>query len=108
MVSVGFLSAEQFARHGAALDRIIAIILDQLQRIKQFDFADRSFVEQIRHQAETIAADRDAWHIPPAHTLFVQRKISGTAMLAVRMKAHLPLRDMVANALAAGAAAPSD
>lgn len=95
LISVGFLSAEQFARHGAALDRIIAIILDQLQRIKQFDFADRSFVEQIRAEIPSIAADRDTWHIPPAEALFVQRKISGTVLLAVKMKAQLPLQAML-------------
>jgi hypothetical protein len=44
-------------------------------------------------------ADRSAWHIPPADTLFIQRKISGTALLAVRMKAQLPLRAMVAEAV---------
>ena len=64
-----------------------------------FDFADRSFVAEVRSHAETIAADRAAWHIPPAETLFVQRKVSGTAMLAVRMESRLPLRDMVAAAL---------
>jgi hypothetical protein len=33
-------------------------------------------------------------------TLFVQRKVSGTALLAVRMKARLPLQGMVAARLA--------
>ena len=66
-----------------------------------FDFADRSFVEEVRRHAEGIAADRAAWHIPPADTLFVQRKVSGTALLAVRMQARLPLRDMVADSMAA-------
>jgi hypothetical protein len=64
-----------------------------------FDFADRSFVEDVRRSAETIAADRAAWHIPPAETLFVQRKVSGTALLAVRMAARLPLREMVARSV---------
>jgi hypothetical protein len=31
----------------------------------------------------------------------VQRKVSGTAMLAVRLNARLPLRDMVCAALSA-------
>jgi len=100
LIRVGFVSAQQFAQHGAALDRIIAIILDQLQRIDHFDFADRSFVEQIRAEIPSIAADRDTWHIPPAEALFVQRKISGTVLLAVKMKAQLPLRAMLAPYLA--------
>jgi predicted unusual protein kinase regulating ubiquinone biosynthesis (AarF/ABC1/UbiB family) len=96
LIAVGFVSAAQFAQHGAALDRIIAVILDQLQRIDSFDFADRSFVDEIRAEVPSIATDRANWHIPPAEALFVQRKISGTVLLAVRMKARLPLRAMLA------------
>jgi len=43
-----------------------------------------------------VAHDRATWHLPPMDTLFVQRKVSGTALLAVRMKARLPLKAMVA------------
>lgn len=95
LIAIGFVSAEQFARHGDALDRIIAVILDQLQRIDRFDFADRSFIDPIRAEIPAIAADRDSWHIPPAEALFVQRKISGTVQLAVKMKAQLPLKAML-------------
>lgn len=95
LINVGFVSAAQFAQHGAALDRIIAVIFHQLQRIDDFDFSDRSFVEEIRADIPSIATDRDNWHIPPAEALFVQRKISGTVLLAVRMKAHLPLKAML-------------
>ena len=73
---------------------MIAVLMRHLGRPGLFDFADRSFVDEVRRSAETIAADRAAWHIPPADTLFVQRKVSGTALLAVRMAARLPLRDM--------------
>jgi predicted unusual protein kinase regulating ubiquinone biosynthesis (AarF/ABC1/UbiB family) len=96
LIHVGFISAAQFAQHGAALDRIIAVILDQLQRIDDFDFSDRSFVDDIRAEVPSIATDRANWHIPPAEALFVQRKISGTVLLAVRMKARLPLNAMLA------------
>jgi hypothetical protein len=43
-----------------------------------------------------VVADRASWHVPPAKTLFVQRKISGTALLCVRMRARLPLFAMAA------------
>ncbi len=96
LINVGFISQAQFDRHGEALDRIIAVILAQLDRADDFDFSDRRFVEQIRAEIPEIAADRASWHVPPAEALFVQRKISGTVLLAVRMKARLPLKSMVA------------
>ena len=103
LVEVGFVTSTTLERHGAALDAMIAVLMAHLGKPGLFDFADRSFVEQVRRHAEGIAADRAAWHIPPADTLFVQRKVSGTALLAVRMQARLPLREMVADSMAATA-----
>jgi hypothetical protein len=37
--------------------------------------------------------------VPPADTLFVQRKISGTALLAARLKARVNMRTMVQHQL---------
>lgn len=102
LLAVGFVAPQTMARHGPALDGMIEVLMGHLGKPGLFDFADRSFVERLRAHGQTIAADRGAWHIPPADTLFVQRKISGTAMLAVRMKVRLPLRAMVAEALARG------
>ncbi len=99
LVAVGFVSPHTVRRHGPALDGMIEVLMGHLGRGGEFDFADRSFVEQLRAHAQTIVADRAAWHIPPADTLFVQRKVSGTALLAVKMQARLPLVDMVAGAL---------
>lgn len=100
LLEVGFVSPVTVERHGAALDAMIAVLMAHLGKPELFDFADRSFVAQVRTQAEKIAADRAAWHVPPAETLFVQRKVSGTALLAVRLGARLPLRDMVQAAVA--------
>lgn len=104
LLEVGFISPATLDRHGAALDAMIAVLMAHLGKPELFDFADRSFVERVRGSVETIAADRAAWHIPPADTLFVQRKVSGTALLAVRMGARLPLRDMVQAAVSPAAA----
>ncbi len=107
LVTIGFVTPDLLQRHGGAIDEMIDVLLRHLGKPGLFDFADRSFVDQVRVQAERIAADRSAWHIPPADTLFVQRKVSGTAMLAVRMESRLPLRDMVADILGLPAEPPA-
>jgi len=96
LLSIGFVAPATLDRHSPAIDAMIDILIEHLGKPGLFDFADRSFVDRVRHHAETIVADRAAWHIPPADTLFVQRKVSGTALLAVRMQARMPLRDDVA------------
>lgn len=105
LIEVGFISPAALQRHGRAIDEIIQLTIAHLGRPGQFDFADRSFVEPVLRHTEAIVADRAAWHVPPADTLFVQRKVSGTALLAVRMKARMPLREMVVGALASPPAA---
>ena len=102
LVGMGFISPLALQRHALALDAMIEVLIAHLGRPGLFDFADRSFVEQLRRHAETIVADRATWHIPPADALFLQRKVSGMALLAVKLRARLPVRSMVSEALGDG------
>ena len=98
LIEAGFVTPVLESRHGETLDALIDIVMRHViaSRGGLFDFADRSFVANLRERAAPITADRASWHIPPTETLFVQRKISGTALLCVRMKARLPLVEMAA------------
>lgn len=96
----GFVSPRTMEQHGPALDGMIEVLMEHLGKPDPFDFADRSFVDRLRGHLASIASDRSAWHIPPADTLFVQRKVSGTVLLAVRLNACFALRGMVEQMLA--------
>ncbi len=99
-VSAGFLGALAADRHRVVIDRMIDVIIAEMNRPGPFDFGDRAFVSVLRDQGAALAADRDSWHIPPIDTLFVQRKISGTALLAARLRAKVDVRVMVAPLIA--------
>lgn len=88
-VETGFLGAAAVANHRAAVDRMIAAIDDAMTRPGPFDFADRAFVPVLRAEAPQLAQDRATWHVPDVETLFVQRKVSGTALLAARLRARV-------------------
>lgn len=94
-VSAGFLGAAAVERHRPAVDRMLDVILAELGREGPFDFGDRAFVGVLREEAMTLAQDRATWHVPPVDTLFVQRKVSGTALLCARLKARVEVRAMV-------------
>ncbi|MBO6525712.1 AarF/ABC1/UbiB kinase family protein [Erythrobacter sp.] len=94
-VESGFLGAAAVERHRALVERMIDIVVTEMNRPGPFDFGDRGFVEILRQQGLEMAADRTTWHIPPIDTLFVQRKISGTALLAARLKARVDVRALV-------------
>lgn len=94
-LDTGFVGKAAIARHGLAIDRMIGTLIEEFHRPGPFDFGDRGFVNMLRGDAMALAADRGAWHVPPADILFTQRKISGTALLAARLRARVDVRSMV-------------
>ena len=98
-VGAGFIGPAVIDRHGARLDHMIDIILTELHRPGPFDFGDRRFVGALRDQGMEVAADKATWHVPPTDLLFVQRKISGTALLAARLEARVDVRALARKAL---------
>ena len=94
-----FGSPHVMDKHGEAVDRMIAIILGEMARDAPFDFGDRGFVPALRDEGMAIAQDKAAWHIPPAETLFVQRKVSGTALLGARIGAVVNIHAIVRDVL---------
>jgi predicted unusual protein kinase regulating ubiquinone biosynthesis (AarF/ABC1/UbiB family) len=91
--SMGFVSAPQMERHGKTLRLMAQIGLKHLHARPDglFDFADRSLVPVLRAHAAPVIADRQSFGLPPVDMLFVQRKISGVALLLMRLKVQLPL-----------------
>jgi predicted unusual protein kinase regulating ubiquinone biosynthesis (AarF/ABC1/UbiB family) len=101
-VTAGFFGRAAVERHPLDVGAVVDIILGELHRPGPFNFGDRGFVEGLRQHGMLIAADKAAWHVPPADILFVQRKISGTALLAARLKARVDVRSLARRALSEG------
>lgn len=102
-LAAGFINDAVIERHPERLAKMIDIIVGEMARDSDFDFGDRSFVPLLRDEGMAIAQDRQSWHLPPAETLFVQRKVSGTALLGARLKAVVNIRKIVNDVLEATA-----
>lgn len=98
-IETGFLGAKAAAVHRSAVDRMVAAIDAAIHRAGPFDFGDRAFVPVVREEVRGMVADRATWHVPDVETLFVQRKISGTALLAARLKARVDVLGLAAEAI---------
>jgi predicted unusual protein kinase regulating ubiquinone biosynthesis (AarF/ABC1/UbiB family) len=94
-VATGFLGADLHAAHRPALQRMVDTVLAAFDRPGPFDFGDRTFVPVVRAEAGPLLADKGRWHLPPIDTLFVQRKVSGTALLCARLKARVDIRALL-------------
>ena len=95
-IDAGFLGPAAAAKHRPLVDRMIDIILVEIGRPDRFDFGDRAFVSVLAEMGQDMAEDRATWHLPPADLIFAQRKISGTALLAARLKAKVDIRALAA------------
>ena len=91
-IAAGFLGPAAADKHRALVDRMIDIVLAEVGAPDRFDFGDRAFVSVLADMGREMAEDRATWHVPPADMIFVQRKISGTALLAARLKARVDIR----------------
>ncbi len=98
-VVAGFISPLAVDRHGERIDRAVDIIVGEMTAAKPLDFGDRSFVPEVRETVMPIARDKASWHIPPPETLFVQRKVSGTALLGAKLRAVVDVKAIVEEVL---------
>ncbi|QUL38890.1 AarF/ABC1/UbiB kinase family protein [Erythrobacter sp. JK5] len=99
-IDAGFMMPIVFERHPERVGRMVDIVIGEMREDKPFDFGDRAFVPLLRDEGWAIAQDKETWAFPPVETLFVQRKVSGTALLGARLKAQVNIRRITEEVLA--------
>ncbi len=60
-----------------------------------FDFGTTDVAARLRDDGLALAQDRSFWHLPPADTLFLQRKFGGLFLLGSRLKARVDVRALM-------------
>jgi predicted unusual protein kinase regulating ubiquinone biosynthesis (AarF/ABC1/UbiB family) len=99
-IESGFMMPIVAEKHPERVNRMIDIVINEMREDKPFDFGDRAFIPLLRDEGMEIAKDKDTWAFPPIETLFVQRKVSGTALLGARLKAKVNIRRLTEEVLA--------
>ncbi|MCV3765949.1 ABC1 kinase family protein [Rhizobium sp. TRM95796] len=99
LIDMGYLSPAQVARHGRALDEMTATVLHHTLKAPDglVDFGDRGPLVAVWERAQPIFADRSLWALPSPDKMFLQRKITGMALLAMKLRVRLPVFDMLSD-----------
>jgi predicted unusual protein kinase regulating ubiquinone biosynthesis (AarF/ABC1/UbiB family) len=105
-IEAGFMMPIVAEKHPERVNRMIDIVINEMRADAPFDFGDRAFIPLLRDEGYAIAQDKDTWAFPPIETLFVQRKVSGTALLGARLKAKVNIRRITEEVLASTAPVP--
>jgi len=97
LTDMNYLSRRQTDRYGKELDQMISIVLDHVLKAPDglVDFSDRGPLVAIRERAVPIFADRALWALPSPDKIFLQRKITGLALLGMKLQVRMPLADML-------------
>lgn len=97
-ISIGILNENtDFKHRGVVLD-LAQMVFDRL-RAPEFDFADTAFVQSIQSAGEALVRDGFVPTAVPMELLYVQRKLGGMFLLGAKLKARLPLSEMLADYL---------
>ena len=107
-IEAGFMMPIVAQKHPERVNRMIDIVINEMRADAPFDFGDRAFVPLLRDEGLAIAQDKDTWAFPPIETLFVQRKVSGTALLGARLKAKVNIRRITEEVLATTSPMPAE
>jgi len=106
-IEAGFMMPIVAEKHPERVNRMIDIVINEMREDAPFDFGDRAFIPLLRDEGMAIAQDKDTWAFPPIETLFVQRKVSGTALLGARLKAKVNIRRITEEVLASTSPMPA-
>ncbi len=106
-IKAGFMLPIVVEKHGDRVDKMIDIVINEMRDDGPFDFGDRAFIPLLRDEGWEIAQDKDTWAFPPIETLFVQRKVSGTALLGAKLKAKANVRRITEEVLASTSPLPA-
>jgi len=106
-IEAGFMMPIVAEKHPERVNRMIDIVMNEMREDAPFDFGDRAFIPLLRDEGLAIAQDKDTWAFPPIETLFVQRKVSGTALLGARLKAKVNIRRITEEVLASTSPRPA-
>ena len=92
---LGLYSEETSEAHHKTIDMMIVYVFGALRTNALFDFSDDWLIEKLRALGMELAFDRNFDTIPPVDLLYLQRKAAGLFLLGRRLKAKVPLRDML-------------
>jgi predicted unusual protein kinase regulating ubiquinone biosynthesis (AarF/ABC1/UbiB family) len=93
---IGFIRPGLSERHRATILDMAEMGFAILRGPGPFDFRDNDFAERFRARGMEIGSEQELWHIPPAETLFLQRKIGGLYLLATRLGACVDIPALAA------------
>lgn len=92
---IGFVTEAIEDRHLNRIMDMMETVFGALTRTEDFDFADPALSRRMQAQGMALADDGFVPPPLPMDALFLQRKFAGMFLLAARLRAHVPVAQMI-------------
>ena len=93
-VTIGFVDENTSKAHRVQVFELVHMAFDGL-RVPMFDFADMTLTRKMQIKGEALARDGFVPPVVPMEVLYLQRKFAGMFLLGARLRAQLPVADML-------------
>lgn len=97
---IGFVSERDDAKHAEAILDLVMLATEPFRGSGPYDFGASDLPARARAQSAELIFEHGFWRPPPPATLFLQRKLGGTFLLCVRLRARVDARALVEGVLA--------
>ena len=95
MLQIGYLGPTTAPQHQDLIQRMFIMAMAPLRQATPFDFGQSDLLDRLRDMGLALSAEHDLFHVPPAETLFLHRKIGGMYLLATKLRARVDLGAIV-------------
>lgn len=94
-LDIGFIAPETAPRHQHKILDMIDMVFAAVRDNDEFDFSDTTLSQDLNDAGSALVEDGFVPPPVPMDTLYLQRKFGGTFLLANRLRAKLPARDIL-------------
>jgi predicted unusual protein kinase regulating ubiquinone biosynthesis (AarF/ABC1/UbiB family) len=95
MLQIGYFGPTTAPQHQDLIQRMFIMAMAPLRQATPFDFGQSDLLDRLRDMGLALSAEHDLFHVPPAETLFLHRKIGGMYLLATKLRARVDLGAIV-------------
>lgn len=96
---IGFLQSGDPPAKCAGLVELIELAGEPFREPGPFDFGATDLAARARQRSMSLVVDEGFWRPPPPETLFLQRKLGGTFLLCMRLRAKVDAQALLLEAL---------
>ena len=96
---IGFVEAGDGPEAREAVFDLISLATEPFRHTGVYDFAGSDLPARVRGESLSLLFETGFWRPPPPQTLFLQRKLGGTFLLCMRLRARVDARSLLEAAL---------